>query len=92
VPEPGEHGGRPACDIELAVDVLEMLRDGARADVEGMRDGRVGAAERGEAQDMDLPVGQGVESARSGRAEALAGTVSLAGSLDGVDQRATQDA
>jgi hypothetical protein len=69
-----------------------MLRDGARADVEGTRDGRVGTAERSEAQDMNLPVGQAVENARSGRAEALAGTVSLAGPLDGVDQRATQDA
>jgi hypothetical protein len=38
--------------------VLEVLGDGARADVEGAGDGKVGAAARGELEHLHLAVGQ----------------------------------
>jgi hypothetical protein len=38
--------------------VLEVLGDGARADIKGAGDGLVGAAARGELEDLHLAVGQ----------------------------------
>ena len=39
--------------------MLKVLRDGARADVEGAGDGKVGAAARGKLEHLHLAVGQG---------------------------------
>jgi hypothetical protein len=50
--------GGAAGDTEFAVDVLEVLGDGAGADIEAAGDRGVGAAEGDELEDLDLTVGQ----------------------------------
>jgi hypothetical protein len=50
--------GGAAGDTEFAVDVLEVLGDGAGTDVEAASDRGVGATEGDELENLDLTVGQ----------------------------------
>lgn len=76
-----------AGDAQFAVDVLEVLGDGARDDVEGAGDGQVGAAARGELEDLYLAVGQAGETAGPRRRQGGTGAVPIARPPERIAQR-----
>ena len=49
-----------AVDAQLAVDGREVVAHGAGRDMEGLGDLRVGEAALGQAQDLDLSLGEGL--------------------------------
>jgi hypothetical protein len=72
--------------------VLEVLGDGARADVHRPGDGQVGPAERGHLQHLQLTIGEVGEAVAGVRRQGGAGPLSAARPPQGVAHRFGQDA
>jgi hypothetical protein len=81
------HGSRAAGDAQLAVDVLKVLGDGARADVDDAGDGDVGAALGGKPQDLKLAVGQARDMGGRRRLERGTGIAARLRAVHGAVQR-----
>jgi hypothetical protein len=79
-------GCRAAADAEFAVDVLEVLGDGPRADLQPMGDGGVGTVGSDKSQDLDLALGQIGKPAASRRGQRLPGLLACE---PGARQRST---
>jgi hypothetical protein len=80
-------GCRTAADPEFAVDVLQVLGDGPRADLQPMGDGGVGTAVSDKSQDLDLALGQIGKPAASRRGQRLPGPAGVC--EPGARQRST---
>jgi hypothetical protein len=85
-------GCRTAADPEFAVDVLQVLGDGPRADLQPMGDGGVGTAVSDKSQDLDLALGQIGKPAASRRGQRLPGLLASASPEQGSAQREPEHA